>query len=51
MIFPVYLRMALIFTDFPTGSGSLPYMQCWESVNIWSIPKSAAKFLMLLVPP
>ena len=21
-IFPVHLRMALIFTDFPTGSGS-----------------------------
>ena len=24
-IFPVYLRMALIFTDFPTGSGSQPW--------------------------
>ena len=24
VIFPVYLRMALIFTDFPTGSGSQP---------------------------
>ena len=23
-IFPVYLRMDLIFTDFPTGSGSPP---------------------------
>ena len=22
--FPVYLRMPLIFTDFPTGSGSQP---------------------------
>ena len=24
VIFPVYLRMDLIFTDFPTGSGSPP---------------------------
>ena len=24
-IFPVYLRMDLIFTDVPTGSGSPPY--------------------------
>ena len=32
-IFPVHLRMTMIFTDFPTGS-----VRYWKSVNIKSIP-------------
>ena len=33
-----YIRMALIFTDFPTEVG-LNHVQCWKSVNIRDIPK------------
>ena len=40
--FPVKLRIALIFTDFPTGSGSAPVL-CWKSVNIRGIPESTGK--------
>ena len=43
--FPVYLRTALIFTEFPTGSGSY-HVQCWKSVNIRGIPKSCGKVPM-----
>ena len=43
--FPVNLRMALIFTDFPTGSGSATVL-CWKSVYIKSIPKSTGEVPM-----
>ena len=35
-IFPVYLRMAMIFPDFPTGSG-LNNLHFWKSGNIKAI--------------
>ena len=41
-IFPLYLRMALIFTDFQTGSGSQPCAML-KSVNIRAIPKQTGK--------
>ena len=41
-IFPLYLRMALIFKDFLTGSGSQP-CAVLKSVNIRAIPKQTGK--------
>ena len=38
--------MALIFTDFPTGS-----VHCWKSVNIKGIPKLTGKVPMYLDSP
>ena len=45
--FLVNLRMALIFTDFPTRSGSSACaVLCWKSVNIVPIPESTGKVSM-----
>ena len=46
--FPVCLWMALIFTDFPTGS--FDHVQCWKSVNIRGCLSKSESFQRKWVP-
>ena len=38
-IFPLYLRMALTFTDIPTGSGALLEISCYQKASLSELEK------------